>query len=161
PIPDAISPGSSTRGRVGPPSPAASIRMTAPTTGEPKTVASAAKAAAAAITDIAWSGVPFLARLTAKMARPEPSAIRRDSGPTTTPRPGPPRPRARVAGRAAGRGPPALDPPVRPGPPPPGHPDHGDGGQPPRHQHHRQRPPGGHAGEAQPVRNVLVRPLLD
>lgn len=41
------------------------MRITAPTTGEPKIVASAANAAAAAITDSIWPGVFLHARFTA------------------------------------------------------------------------------------------------
>ena len=50
PIPAAISPGSRTSGRVGPPSPAASMMITAPMIGEPKIVERAAKLPAAART---------------------------------------------------------------------------------------------------------------
>ena len=62
PRPAAIRPGRRTSGSVAPPSPAASIRITAPMTGEPNTVEIAAKLPAAAMTDEldpahpAWSG---------------------------------------------------------------------------------------------------------
>ncbi len=53
PTPVATRPGRSTRGSVGPPSPAASMMMTAPMMGEPKIVARAAKLAAATSTSFA------------------------------------------------------------------------------------------------------------
>ena len=49
PIPAASSPGSRITGSVGPPSPAASMMMIAPTIGEPNSEEIAAKLAAAAI----------------------------------------------------------------------------------------------------------------
>ena len=48
PIPAAIKPGTSTRGSLGPPSPAASIKITAAITGEPKRNEIAAKVEAVA-----------------------------------------------------------------------------------------------------------------
>ena len=68
PIPADIRPGNRIRGSIGPPSPAASMRMIAPMTGEPKMVAIAANAALAASTVLTGSGC-FLARWTARMAR--------------------------------------------------------------------------------------------
>ena len=50
PMPAATRPGSRTRGSVGPPSPAASMMITAPMTGLPKIVEIAAKLPAAPIT---------------------------------------------------------------------------------------------------------------
>ena len=87
PIPADIRPGSKISGSIGPPSPAASMRMIAPMTGEPKTVAIAANAALPANTAMAWSGVSFLTRRTARIARPLPKAMSGASGPSTRPRP--------------------------------------------------------------------------
>lgn len=63
------------------------MMMTAPTTGEPKTVARAAKLPAAARTIPAWSGTARRDRCTANNASPVPRAISGASGPRTTPSP--------------------------------------------------------------------------
>jgi len=112
PIPADIRPGSSTRGSIGPPSPAASIKMIAPMTGEPKIVALAANAALAASTAMTWSGVSFFTRRTATTTRPPPRAMSGASGPSTRPRP---RPRvasaaSKMPGSSAGLAVPALIP---------------------------------------------------
>ena len=86
PIPAAISPGRRTTGSIAPPSPAASIMMTAPRRGEPKIVEIAAMLPAAANTPTAWSGVSFLTSRTDAIARPMPRAMSGASGPRTTPR---------------------------------------------------------------------------
>ena len=110
PIPADIRPGSKISGSIGPPSPAASMRMIAPMTGEPKTVAIAANAALAASTAMAWSGVSFLTRRTARTARPEPKAMSGASGPSTRPRPRVASAASRMPGRSAGWVAPALSP---------------------------------------------------
>ena len=82
-----MSPGSRMTGKVAPPRPAASMMMTAPMTGDPKSEEMAAKLAAAAIRARTWSGVSFLDSLTARIPRPAPMAIRGASGPSTIPSP--------------------------------------------------------------------------
>jgi hypothetical protein len=63
------------------------MMMTAPITGEPKTVARAAKLPAAARTIPAWAGTARLDSRTANNASPVPRAISGDSGPSTRPSP--------------------------------------------------------------------------
>ena len=110
PIPADIRPGSRIRGSIGPPSPAASIKMIAPMTGEPKMVAIAANAALAASTARTWSGVSFLTRFTARMARPPPRAMSGASGPSTRPRPRVASAASKMPGSSAGWAVPALIP---------------------------------------------------
>ena len=87
PIPAASSPGSSTSGRMAPPRPVASMIRTAPITGEPKIVETAAKLPAAAIRPSACSGASFFRSRMARIPRPIPSAISGASGPRTRPSP--------------------------------------------------------------------------
>ena len=110
PIPADIRPGSSTRGSIGPPSPAASIKMIAPMTGEPKMVAIAANAALAASTAMTWSGVSFFTSFTARTARPPPRAMSGASGPSTRPRPRVASAASKMPGSSAGLAVPALIP---------------------------------------------------
>ena len=110
PIPADIRPGSRIRGSIGPPSPAASIKMIAPMTGEPKIVAIAANAALAASTAMTWSGVSFFTSRTATTARPPPSAMSGASGPSTSPRPRVASAASRMPGSSTGLAVPALIP---------------------------------------------------
>ena len=110
PIPADIRPGSNTSGSIGPPRPAASIRMIAPMTGEPKIVAIAANAAAAASTAMTWSGVSFFTSRTATIAKPPPRAMSGASGPSTRPRPRVASAASRMPGSSAGLAVPALIP---------------------------------------------------
>ena len=110
PIPADIRPGRSTRGSIGPPSPAASIKTIAPMTGEPKMVAVAANAALAASTAVTWLEASFLACRTARTARPAPSAISGASGPSTRPRPRVARAASKMPGSSAGSAVPVLIP---------------------------------------------------
>jgi hypothetical protein len=86
-MPEASRPGTRITGSAAPPSPAASMMMIAPITGEPKTEAMAAKLPAAASTASIGSGASLLTSRTAKMARPAPIAISGPSGPRTRPSP--------------------------------------------------------------------------
>ena len=110
PIPADIRPGSKISGSIAPPSPAASIKMIAPMTGEPKIVAIAANAAAAASTAMAWAGMSFFASRTARIARPLPKAMSGASGPSTRPRPRVASAASKMPGSSAGLGAPALIP---------------------------------------------------
>ena len=111
PIPADIRPGSSsTSGSIGPPSPAASIKIIAPMTGDPKMVAIAANAALAASTAVTWLGVSFLTCRTARIASPAPRAMSGASGPSTRPRPRVARAASRMPGSSAGLAVPALIP---------------------------------------------------
>ena len=78
PIPAARRPGSSTSGRIGPPSPVASMMSTAPITGEPKIDETAAKLPAAAIRPSAWSRRVPLDQPHREHSEPE---AERDQGP--------------------------------------------------------------------------------
>jgi len=120
PIPADIRPGSSTSGSIGPPSPAASIKMIAPMTGEPKMVAIAANAAIAASTAMTWLGVSFFTCRTARTARPAPRAMSGASGPSTRPRPKVASAASRMPGSSAGWVVPALIPSYGMWPPWPG-----------------------------------------
>ena len=71
---------------MGPPSPAISMRRNAPTSGEPSSVAMAAKLPAAPMTATAMCGASFLTRCIASTPSPLPIAISGASGPSTTPR---------------------------------------------------------------------------
>ena len=86
PTPAARRPGTSTISIIGPPRPAISMSRKAPTRGEPKSVAMAAKLPAAPITKAAIGGASRLTRWTASTPSPLPMAIRGASGPSTTPR---------------------------------------------------------------------------
>src|SRR6476646_6618099 len=108
------------RGSVGPPRPAASIRMTAEITGDPKIIASAAKLPAADMTSTTWLGASFFAVRTAKIASPEPSAITGMDGPSTSPRPNVASEANRIPGRLAGSVAPAPKPKAGTLPPLPG-----------------------------------------
>ena len=87
PIPAASNPGRRTRGSIAPPNPAASMMITAPTTGDPKSEETAAKLPAAAIKVRACWGASFLASFMARNPRPPPMAISGASGPSTSPSP--------------------------------------------------------------------------
>ncbi len=112
PIPAAKSPGRSTTGRIGPPRPVASITSTAPMTGEPKIVETAAKLPAAAIRPTACSGASRLTDRIASVPSPMPTAINGPSGPSTRPNPSVASAASSTPGRSIGlvRGPPALSP---------------------------------------------------
>ena len=86
PTPAARRPGTSTISIIGPPNPATSMSRKAPTSGEPKSVAMAAKLPAAPITTAAMGGASRLTRWIASTPRPLPIAISGASGPNTTPR---------------------------------------------------------------------------
>ena len=86
PTPAARRPGTRTISIVGPPSPAISMRRKAPTSGEPRRVAMAAKLPAAPITTAAMGGASRLTRCMARTPSPLPMAISGASGPSTTPR---------------------------------------------------------------------------
>ena len=112
PTPAASRPGTSTSSSMAPPSPEASIRRKAPSSGDPSSVLMAAKLPAAATTVLVLAGASRFSRRTARTPSPPPMAIRGASGPSTTPR-------LRVAsearmtpGSSAGEGapPPALNP---------------------------------------------------
>jgi hypothetical protein len=87
PIPAASRPGTSTRGSLGPPSPDASMRITAAMIGDPKRNDTAANVAEAAITVRTSGGASRRSRSTARNPRPPPMAMRGASGPRTIPRP--------------------------------------------------------------------------
>ena len=112
PIPAARSPGRSTTGRIGPPRPVASMSSTAPMTGEPKIVETAAKLPAAAIRPTAWSGASRLTDRMASVPSPRPTAISGPSGPSTRPSPSVASAASSTPGRSIGLvcGPPALSP---------------------------------------------------
>ena len=122
PTPAARRPGRSTSGRVGPPSPVASITSTAPITGEPKIDETAAKLPAAAISPTACSGASRLTRRIASVPSPSPSASNGPSGPSTSPNPSVAAAANSTPGRSIGRvgGPPALSPSAGTWPPCPG-----------------------------------------
>ena len=107
-------------GTVGPPSPVASIRITAAINGEPKMSATAAKLPAAAITMSICGGASRRTRLARKRASPPPSAMRGASGPITAPRPIEARAARTTPGRSIGRVRPALRPSAGTWPPFPG-----------------------------------------
>ena len=86
PMPAARRPGTSTISIITPPNPIISMSRKAPTRGEPRSVAIAAKLPAAPMTRAAWGGESRLTRCTAKTPRPLPIAINGASGPSTTPR---------------------------------------------------------------------------
>ena len=86
PTPAESNPGTSTNSIIGPPRPAISIRRKAPTMGEPKSVAMAAKLPATPITTTAIGGASRLNRCIARTPRPLPIAISGASGPNTAPR---------------------------------------------------------------------------
>ena len=86
PTPAASRPGNSTISMVGPPSPTTSMSRKAPTRGEPRSVAIAAKLPAPPMTTLAIAGASRLARCTASTPSPLPMAISGASGPSTTPR---------------------------------------------------------------------------
>ena len=85
-----------------PPRPAASMMITAPTTGEPKSDEIAAKLPAAAIIPSACWGTSFLTSRIARIPRPTPSAISGASGPSTSPRPTVARAASSTPGRSIG-----------------------------------------------------------
>jgi len=85
PIPAASNPGSRIRRSLPPPSPVASIRITAAITGESKINDSAENAPAAPMIWSACGGVLRRTRLTARTAEPVPIAISGPSGPRTRP----------------------------------------------------------------------------
>ena len=121
PTPAASRPGTSTSSNIGPPTPIISISRNAPTNGEPRSVAIAAKLPAAPMTTVAWAGASRLTRCTARTPSPLPIAIKGASGPSTTPK-------LSVANAAAttpnssigGSGPPDLKPSEGSCPPVPG-----------------------------------------
>ena len=94
--------------------------MTALITGDPNTIASAAKLPAADITITTLSGASLLTLRIAKTARPEPRAMTGIDGPRTSPRPNAASAASRIPGRFAGEIIPAAKPSARTRPPRPG-----------------------------------------
>ena len=122
PIPAASRPGSRSSVAVAPPSPTASMMITAPMIGEPKIVEMAAKLPAAASSPTTCWGASFLRTWTAKTTRPMPRAISGDSGPSTSPRPRVASAASRMPGTSRGSTtpPPVFRPSAGTWPPPPG-----------------------------------------
>ncbi len=122
PIPAAISPGSSTTESIGPPRPTASMMITAPITGDPKTDAIAAKLPAAAIRLNACCDASRWISDIERMPSPVPMAINGPSGPSTSPRPSVASAASRTPGRSIGPSgvPPAFSPSAGTCPPWPG-----------------------------------------
>ena len=121
PTPADSNPGTSTSSIMGPPKPAISIRRKAPTMGEPRRVAMAAKLPATPITTTAIGGASRLNRCTARTPRPLPIAIRGASGPKTAPRLSVAKAAAMMPINSTGcTGPPALKPSEGSWPPVPG-----------------------------------------
>ena len=164
PIPAASSPGSSTSGSIGPPSPAASMISTAPITGEPKIDETAAKLPAAAISPSTCCGRVLPARAASRGCR-APSRARSAAPPG--------RARARARASRSRRGarpgssigsvgaPPVLSPSAGTCPPCPGSRSIANAVSEPGEREPGQRPPGGHRVVAEVVRQVLVDPDLD
>ena len=111
PTPAESNPGISTNSIIGPPRPAISIRRKAPTMGDPKSVAMAAKLPATPITITAIGGASRLNRCMARTPSPLPIAINGASGPNTTPRLSVAKAAATMPKSSTGAtGPPALKP---------------------------------------------------
>ena len=86
PVPEANRPGSATRLRVAPLTPATSMIRKAPSSGDPSKVLIAAKLPAEAMMVSAIGGASRFSRRTVRAANPPPMAISGASGPRTAPR---------------------------------------------------------------------------
>ena len=161
-MPAASRPGSSTSGSVAPPSPAASMMITAPITGEPKIAETAAKLPAAAISASACSGASFRERASRGTRGPcrarsaAPPGRARARGRAWRARRG-----ARRAARPAGSGaPPALSPSAGTWPPWPGRRSIASAVTSAGEREPGQRPPPRRGVVAEVARQVLVHPDL-
>ena len=122
PTPAASRPGTSTSSSVTPPKPIASISRKAPLSGEPSSVAMAAKLPAAPTTALTCGdAAAALDRLTVHAASPPPRAMSGASGPRTAPKPSVARAASAMPGSSlAGNTPPVFRPSAGEWPPVPG-----------------------------------------